>query len=314
MPGFDVRSAADDRAAEGLVRVARTLRYQPPYAWTPLVRFLAARAIPGVETVVEDRYRRVFEVDGTWGWLEVRHRPERRQIDLAVWLPNGCGVPDGVGDRISRVFDVDAEPDVIAAHFVADPVIGPRVRGWPGLRVPGAWDLFELGIRAILGQQVTVKGASTLAGRLVAICGRAVPIGHAGLSHVFPRAEDVAVADLSTLGVPARRRDSIRTFAEACASGEVSAGRHDLDEALGRLPGFGDWTVQYVMMRACSDPDAFPASDLWLRRSAGAASVKTLAALADAWRPFRAYAAMYLWQPPAKTPVTNSSPAQPTSR
>jgi AraC family transcriptional regulator of adaptative response / DNA-3-methyladenine glycosylase II len=274
------------------------LRYLPPYPWTPLVRFLAARAIPGVETVSGDVYRRVFEVGGVCGHLTVRHRPERREIELDVWLPGGPDVPAEVVARIQQVFDVAADPAAIAAHFAPDRVIGPRARHLPGLRVPGAWDLFELGVRAILGQQVTVKGASTLSGRLVSLCGRPVPVGVPGLTHVFPRPEHLAAADLSTLGVPNRRRESLRVFAEACASGAVSAERADLDEALLALPGFGEWTVQYMLMRACSDPDAFPASDLWLRRTAGEASVKALLARAEAWRPFRAYAAVYLWQGP----------------
>jgi AraC family transcriptional regulator, regulatory protein of adaptative response / DNA-3-methyladenine glycosylase II len=275
------------------------LRYQPPYAWTPLIGFLAARAIPGVEAVSDDLYRRVFDLGGACGHLAVRHRPERNQIQLDAWVPGHDDVPREVIARIKQVFDVAADPGAIAAHFAEDGTIGPRARSLPGLRVPGAWDLFELGVRAILGQQVTVKGASTLSGRLVSLCGRPVASDVPGLSHVFPRPEALAAADLSQLGVPKRRRESLRVFAAACASGAVSAGRADLDEVLLGLPGFGDWTVQYMLMRACSDPDAFPASDLWLRRTAGETTVKALLERAEAWRPFRAYAAVYLWQEPA---------------
>jgi AraC family transcriptional regulator of adaptative response / DNA-3-methyladenine glycosylase II len=279
------------------LRLTRTLAYHPPYAWLPLIRFLAARAIPGVEAVTDDRYQRVFGIDGTWGWLEARHAPSRRRIVLDVWLPPGIDLPQEALSRVTRIFDTLAKPGAIAAHFEADPLLGPRVRHLPGLRVPGAWDLFELGVRAILGQQVTVKGASTLAGRLVSLCGHRVSSGTAALSHVFPTPQVVAAADLTALGVPARRRESLQAFAAACATGALSPERADLDEVLLDLPGFGDWTVQYVLMRACGDPDAFPASDLWLRRSAGAANLRTLAAVAEGWRPFRAYAAMYLWQP-----------------
>ena len=244
-----------------MIRLTRPLRYRPPYAWAPLVAFLAARAIPGVEAVDGRAYRRVFHIDGAWGRLEVRHRPARQRLDLDVWLPDRRTIPDDVLERVARVFDVEADLRVVAEHFAADTLLGPRVRRLPGLRVPGAWDLFELGVRAILGQQVTVKGASTLAGRLVSLCGRSVNVGVPGLSHLFPRPEDVASADLSALGVPARRRESLQAFATACASGAVSAVRADLDEALLALPGFGDWTVQDVLMRACGEPDAFPASD-----------------------------------------------------
>lgn len=279
-----------------MTRVSIALPYMPPYQWAPLATFLRARAIPGVEAVTEDAYRRVIEIDGAWGWLEVRHRPARCRIELDVSVPDGVDVPGEVAARVARVFDVASDPGVIAAHFAADPLLGPRVRAWPGLRVPGAWDLFELGVRAILGQQVTVKGASTLAGRLVRLCGRPVPVGVEGLSHVFPRAADLAAANLSAFGVPIRRRESLQAFAAACATGEVSADHADLEQRLRALPGFGDWTVQYVLMRACSEPDAFPASDLWLLRSAGAGSVGALVDRSDAWRPFRAYAAVYLWQ------------------
>ena len=292
----DTRARNRQTSQPGLIRITRRVSYRPPYAWTELVRFLAARAIPGVECVSDESYGRTLDIDGSPGWLEARHRPEHCRIDVNLWLPRGVGLPEGALERIERIFDVSADPTVIAAHFAADPLLGPRMRHLPGLRVPGAWDLFELGVRAILGQQVTVKGASTLAGRLVYLCGRAIATDHTRLSHVFPRAADVAAADLSALGVPARRRESLRAFAAACASGAVSAEHPTLAETLLALPGFGDWTVQYVLMRACGDPDAFPASDLWLRRGAGAANVRALVARADAWRPFRAYAAMYLWQ------------------
>jgi AraC family transcriptional regulator of adaptative response / DNA-3-methyladenine glycosylase II len=271
------------------------LPYRPPLAWAPLLGFLSARAIPGVEAVSDGTYRRTIEVDGQGGHIEVRHDPARRALRLRAWLPDRRLLPD-VAERVSRVFDLSAEPRIIANHLGADDVLAARVRRLPGLRVPGAWDGFELGIRAILGQQVTVKGASTLAGRLVTMCGRAIPADGAGLSHLFPRPGDLAAADLSTLGVPVKRRLSLQTFAAVLAEGHICFTEDGVEAALDALPGIGAWTVQYVLMRACGDPDAFPASDLWLRRSAGASSTSALIARAEAWRPFRAYAAMYLWQ------------------
>ena len=273
----------------------RLLPYRPPLAWTALLAFLGARAIPGVEAVDDEAYRRVVDVDGRAGHIEVRHRPERHALEMRAWLPDARRFPQ-VAERVERLFDLAADPEVIAGHFRADEVLGPRVRRLPGLRVPRAWDGFELGVRAVLGQQVTVKGASTLAGRLVALCGRAIEPRSAGLTHVFPRPADLVAADLSRLGVPTRRRECLQAFAAALASGRLSLTRHDARASLAALPGFGDWTVQYVLMRACGEPDAFPASDLWLRRSAGASSVAVLLDRADAWRPWRAYAAMYLWQ------------------
>lgn len=273
----------------------RVLRYRPPFAWPPLLAFLAARAIPGVESVTEESYRRTIEIGGRPGSIEVRHEADRDAVALRAWLPDRDALPQVV-DRVRQVFDLDADPAAIGAHFAADPVLAPRARRLPGLRVPGAWDPFELGVRAILGQQVTVKGASTLAGRLVSSYGSALPSAPPGLTHLFPSAAELASADLSTLGVPSMRRASLLALARAVADGSVSFTRADLAATLVTLPGIGDWTAQYVLMRACGDRDAFPASDLWLRRSAGAATTRALVQRAETWRPYRAYAAMYLWQ------------------
>lgn len=270
--------------------------YAPPLAWATLVGFLGARAIPGVEAVERNVYRRVIDVDGTAGWFEVRPRRTTPALVLTASLPSGASA-EGLVTRVRRLFDLDADPAVVAGHFRDDALLGPLVRRLPGLRVPGAWDPFELGIRAILGQQVTVKGASTLAGRLVALCGRSVaPLSApAGLLYAFPDATAVATADLTRLGVPARRRESLQAFARAVAGGDVRWDDHDVGAALRRLPGFGEWTAEYILMRACHDPDAFPASDLWLRRAAGVPGVRALLSRAEAWRPWRAYAAMHLW-------------------
>ncbi len=264
-------------------------------AWPHLLAFLAARAIPGVEVVDAGRYRRVIDLDGRRGWLHAVHRPSARAVEVTS-EPADLVHSSGVIDRVRRLFDLDADPRVVAAHFQDDDLLGPSVRRLPGLRVPGAWDGFELGVRAILGQQVTVKGASTLAGRLVAVCGQTLPSPAFGLTHSFPQAADLAVADLSTLGVPVTRRESLRAFAAAVSTGAVSWETASLEADLRSLPGFGDWTAQYILMRACHDPDAFPASDLWLRRAAGTTSVRALVDRAEHWRPWRAYAAMHLWQ------------------
>lgn len=291
------RILVDYRVKAPPVLVAHDVRlpYRPPLAWHPLLAFLSARAIPGVEVVTGETYRRTITIGGQLGHIEVAHQPRRHALALRAWLPESRLLPEVV-ERVAGIFDLSADPRVIAAHLGADEVLAARVRRLPGLRVPGAWDGFELGIRAILGQQVTVKGASTLAGRLVSLCGRRLTLGDGGLTHVFPLPSDLAVADLTRLGVPTKRQASLRAFATALAEGAVSFSQHGLESALDALPGIGDWTVQYVLMRVCRDPDAFPASDLWLRRSAGASSVATLMARAEAWRPWRAYAAMYLWQ------------------
>jgi AraC family transcriptional regulator of adaptative response / DNA-3-methyladenine glycosylase II len=199
--------------------------------------------------------------------------------------------------RVRRLFDLDADPLRIDAHLAEDPRLAPSVRARPGLRVPGAWDTFELGVRAILGQQVSVAGATTLAGRLVQRLGRPVPGGPAGLTHLFPTPEALAAADAASLGLPRARAAAIVGLARATAEG-----RRPLEPGEGpvALAGIGPWTAAYVAMRAGRDPDAFPAGDLALRRAlAGeggpAPPEREVNLRSEPWRPWRAYAAMHLW-------------------
>ncbi len=205
--------------------------------------------------------------------------------------------------RVRRLFDLDADPLRIATDLGRDPDLARLVAARPGVRVPGAWDPFELAVRAVLGQQVSVKGATTLAGRLVQTFGKPVETtGSQGLTHRFPRADELADADLSGIGLPRARAATVRALAGAVASGELSLegpGSLDAMEELRSIEGVGDWTAQYVAMRALNEPDAFPAGDLGLRRAVSHVDrIVTAAALArraEAWRPWRAYAAMWLW-------------------
>jgi 3-methyladenine DNA glycosylase/8-oxoguanine DNA glycosylase len=185
-----------------------------------------------------------------------------------------------------------------------DPLLAPLVAARPGLRVPGTWDPFELSVRAILGQQVSVRGARTLAGRLVAAFGRPLPGGGAdGLTHLFPAPAALAAADLSGIGIPVARAAAIRTLAAAVSMGRIeltaARGLEDFETRLCALPGIGPWTAQYVALRAFGEPDAFPAGDLGLRRALEAARVPAGAAAlrerALSWSPFRAYATLHLW-------------------
>jgi AraC family transcriptional regulator of adaptative response / DNA-3-methyladenine glycosylase II len=249
--------------------ISLVLPFRPPYNWAALVRFLAARAIPGVEQVTPECYRRTI----TSGQVDVRPAPGANHLIAHLELSEVRELGTIV-ERLRRLFDTDAPIAEIEAHLAADPRLAATVKAQSGLRVPGAWDRFELAVRAILGQQVTVKGASTLAGRIVAKYGG------------FPTPQLLAGADLGSIGLPRARAQSIRVVAEAFANGEVQSA-----EALRKLPGVGDWTVQYIAMRAFNEPDAFPASDLGLIRAAG----RDVAKLAEAWRPWRAYAAMHLW-------------------
>lgn len=268
------------------------LPFRPPLDWEGLLGFLAPRAIPGAEAIDAGKYRRTISIQGKRGSIEVGLG---RGLELRINFPDVRALIQIV-DRVRRLFDLRADPSEIHARLTHDPLLSGL---HPGLRVPGAWDGFELAVRAILGQQVSVKGATTLAGRLVRAFGEPMDGGE-GLTHVFPAAETLAIADLSGIGLPAARAEAIRQLAGAVAGGELSfSGVVDparFVERFKELPGIGDWTAQYVAMRALGEPDAFPASDLHLLRVAGVAKSKQLEERAECWRPWRAYAAMHLWQ------------------
>ena len=273
------------------------LRYRPPYDYDALLAFIARRAIAGVEFVHGDIYRRTFMLDGQPGWLEVRPNGSNA-LTLRVEFVGPARLLHVVS-RVRRIFDLDADPLAINGSLKRDPLLARLVKAHPGLRVAGAWDGFELGIRAILGQQVSVAGASTLTARLAAKFGHALPFQIEGLTHTFPTADEIACADLG-IGIPASRADAIREFARAVASGAlVLDGAHDAATCVDRLcalRGLGPWTAQYIATRALSDPDAFPAGDLALLRATGMKTAGELVRHAERWRPWRAYAAMHIWQ------------------
>jgi len=206
----------------------------------------------------------------------------------------------GIVSRVRRICDLDADPLAIASALASDPLLRPLAEARPGLRVPGAWDGFELGIRAILGQQISVRGASTLAGRLVARFGRRLDSARPGVTHIFPRAQDLADADLAPIGLPGKRAQTLSAFSAAVASGQLvldsTVEPEQVRERLRSIAGIGEWTAGYISMRALSDPDAFPAADLVLLRAAGAGTARELQGFAERWRPWRAYAALHLWQ------------------
>jgi len=275
------------------------LGFRPPYHWQAMMSFLAARAIPGVEVVDGGCYRRSIALNGCAGFFEVSL--DEKRDSLAVHLQ--FGDPDSlyvIIERIRRMFDLKADWVAIANRLKADPDLATRLSAQPGIRVPGCWDGFELTVRAILGQQVTVKGANVLAGRIVNAFGTPFS-GAKGLTHVFPTPEALAGSRLSGLGLTGKRAESIRAFARAVSKGEICFKRvvdsETFLERLREIPGIGPWTAQYVSMRALGEPDAFPAGDLGLLRALNLGHEKELAQRAEAWRPWRAYAAMCLWAP-----------------
>lgn len=286
-----------------------------PYDWASLIAFFTPRAIPGVEQVTPAAYRRSMLIEGNFHLVEVTFEPRVPHLVISVQPPLVRGLI-GVVQRVGALFDAGADPRPIREHLRRDVGLRPLVRAHPGLRVPGAWDGFELGVRAILGQQVSVAGATTLAGRLVREYGAQVEEGTGGPTHAFPAAVRLAEADLAKIGLPGARARALRGFAEEVASGRLSvspaAPPQETRDRLLAIPGLGPWTTEYIALRALRDPDAFPAGDLGLRRalSSGAAliSEKALRTRAEAWRPWRAYAALHLWTALSRTTLSPGEP------
>ncbi len=290
------------------------LRYRPPYDWNGMLRFLAARATPGVELVEGEEYSRTISANGSDGYISVR----RDEANDALVARVQFGDPRSlflIVERLRAIFDLNADWAAIAPNLKADPRLAKRVEAEPGLRVPGCWSGFELAIRAILGQQITVKGATTLAGVLVRTFGR--PIAGAGkLTHVFPAPQVLAEADLADIGMPRARIETIRAFSRAVCDGRIRfegiLAAEEFLASLCEIPGIGKWTAQYVAMRALGEPDAFPSGDLGLLRALGLGSPRQLEQRAEAWRPWRAYATMYLWNVAGESKAAPSRSLPPT--
>jgi AraC family transcriptional regulator, regulatory protein of adaptative response / DNA-3-methyladenine glycosylase II len=276
------------------------LTFYGPLDWDAQLAYLAARAIPGVEHVSEEVYRRTVVVAGDPGVLELRRGGDDHLV-LVAHLPHWDELTHLVA-RARRIANLDLDLEDATAHLAADPTIGPLLGARPGLRTPGAWDPFEIGVRAIVGQQVSVAAANTLVGRLVARFGTPVPgLREIGLTHAFPAAAVLAASDLSELGLPRTRQEAIRGFARAVVDGAIrldgSVALDDLVASITGIDGLGPWTAHYIALRL-GERDAFPASDLGLRRAHVARHSGSRAALsevAEKWRPWRALAATHLW-------------------
>jgi AraC family transcriptional regulator of adaptative response / DNA-3-methyladenine glycosylase II len=278
------------------------LSYRPPLDWDSIVGFLGARAVAGVESVEEGHFRRSVRIGQKTGVIDVS---KSRRGSLILKVSSGLSSEvTQIASRVRGIFDLDADPSHIAAHLGRDRKIGRLVRLYPGLRVPGAWDGFEIGVRAIVGQQVSVRAATTVCGRIAEAYGDPLEEYVGGLRLLFPSAKRLSKAGFEGIGLTSIRIDALRRLAREVDSGALAFSKTgDLNQTIERLtelPGVGPWTANYIAMRAFSEPDAFPSSDLILRRAAAGNNGELLAEgellkRAERWRPLRAYAAIYLW-------------------
>lgn len=285
--------------------LALRLGFRPPFDFAATLAFLRGRALPGVEVVDDESYQRVIGTAAAHGWLRV----SRWSADVHALRLEVHGVPAGqlldVVNRVRRMFDLDADPQAITAALSGDPQLRVLMRKRPGLRIPSGWDGFEIAVRAILGQQVSVAAARTFAARIAQRFGDALETpSRTGLTHLFPSPQALAEADLSTIGLTRARAITVQTVARALLDGTVDfRPERTLEEFVGRwiaLPGIGPWTAHYMALRALGHPDALPADDLVLQkalaRDGGRLSAKALTAQAEAWRPWRAYAVIQIWR------------------
>lgn len=294
------------------------LGYRPPLEWNALLDFLAARATPGVESVVGGRYRRTVAIGKHRGWIEVA--PSERANSLRVLVaPSLARALPPLLARVRALFDLDAQPTIIEDHLGADAVLGPVVARQRGLRVPGAFAGFEVALRAILGQQVSVAAATTIAGRIAARFGEPIETPFPELTTLAPTAERLASlpeGEMEGIGLTGARVACVRTLARAAADGslvlDAGADPDETVERLEQLRGVGPWTAHYITMRALGWPDAFPHADLVLRKALGDVSPKVALERSQSWRPWRAYAAMHLWRSlsPAPKPSRSRATAQ----
>nr|WP_298131222.1 DNA-3-methyladenine glycosylase 2 [uncultured Pseudoxanthomonas sp.] len=284
--------------------VTLRLGYRPPYDLAAMLDFLRGRALPGVEVVDERSYRRVIGTTEAPGWLRVSAWGDGAHA-LRLELQGAAPVQLlGIVQRLRRMFDLDADPHVIAQALGHDARLRPLLDARPGLRLPSGWDGFEIAVRAVIGQQVSVAAARTLTARLAQRYGTPLAIPFDGLTHLFPTPDRLVDADLTTIGLTRARADTIRGLSRALLEGRVDFNpERTLEDFTARwvaLPGIGPWTAHYMALRALGHPDAFPADDLVLQKAVPTDGVrmtaKALTARAEAWRPWRAYAVIHVWK------------------
>lgn len=291
-----------------MIHLANTLTlqltYRPPYNWNSLLAFLKARMIKGIEQIMDDSYMRTVCIGSHKGWIKVTHAPEKHALMVEL-APSLTLVLPALLSQLRNLFDLNARPDLIAAHLMKDRHLHTMVSKNPGLRVPGAFDGFEMAIRAILGQQITVKAATTLSCRFAQAFGQPIETPFQGLDRLSPLPEHISkmtLNDIAELGIISARAKCIIALAQAFTSGTIclNAGMNPemVIKKLEELPGIGPWTAQYIAMRALRWPDAFVKEDIVIRRNLGGISAKQAEELSQAWRPWRSYATLHIWNNP----------------
>jgi AraC family transcriptional regulator of adaptative response / DNA-3-methyladenine glycosylase II len=319
MPPTRLRKKATEGAEAIADSTSSTLQlsYRPPYDWEGVLAFLAARSLKGIEWVTAESYARTVRLGDAKGWIRVKQSRKKHALMLAFTHTLTPALP-ALLSRVRALFDLNARPDMISKHLARDERLARAVKRNPGMRVPGAFNGFELGLRAILGQQITVRAATTIACRFVEAFGEQIVTPFAELNRLTPAAERVAAAsidDIARLGIVAARARSIIALAKVQGSGSLSldgGAHHNPDDSIKRLtelPGIGQWTAQYIAMRALRWPDAFPKEDIAVRNCLGGVTAREAEERSQAWRPWRSYAVMHLWgmAKPIQTPIDRSA-------
>ena len=310
MPPTRFRKAAiEPKKAPSAESLSLQLSYRPPFDWPGILKFLGDRELKGVESVKDGQYFRTVRLGPAKGWIRV-HKPLEKRLLTVELSPSLTPALPTLLNRLRDLFDLSARPDLIAEQLKKDRLLAKLVAKNPGLRVPGAFDGFELAVRAILGQQITVKAARTLAGRFVEAFGEAIETPHPDLTRLGPTSARIAAAkpeQLVALGILRSRAQSIVSLAKEIVSGrlklEAGAPPEATIELLAAVPGIGRWTAHYIAMRALRWPDAFPKEDIGLRKNLGGVSGAEADRLSQAWRPWRSYAVLHLWQGDSAKPA-----------
>ncbi|HUR47862.1 MAG TPA: AlkA N-terminal domain-containing protein, partial [Candidatus Saccharimonadales bacterium] len=301
-------AVAGETALDGAGTSTLRLSYRAPYDWAGMLSFLKARALKDVEWVTESFYARTVQLGKCKGWIRVTQSEPGDSL-LLEFTHSIAPVLPALLNRVRDLFDLSARPDLIAEHLSKDKTLRPLVRANPGLRVPGAFNGFEMGLRAILGQQITVKAATTVACRLVQAFGKPFATPLPELNRLTPAPEAIAKASvdkLARLGIVSARCRTMVCLAAAQVSGKLSlesGTHHDPEETIAQLvelPGIGPWTANYIAMRALRWPDAFPKEDIAVRNKLGGVSSRRAEEMSQAWRPWRSYAVLHIWNKPAR--------------